>query len=163
MKLIPWSQMESWSCVRCSACCRHTTVQLTTQEWLRLTQLYGFGIVGHDISGFYLRKTINDQCPLLYRSINGWACGLQHSKPLACKLWPFRICGTPRFGKGNEAYFNYKNREFYIYAYPQCPGIVWGKSSKLFTYMILPEFLNIRLGLQKEQHHSTSKLSFSPY
>lgn len=162
MKLIPWSQMESWSCVRCSTCCRHTTVQLTTQEWLSLTRLYGFGIIGQDVNGLYLRKTINDQCPFLYKSVNGWVCWLQHIKPLACKLWPFRISSTPRYSRSSEACFSYKNQEFYIYAYPQCPGIVLGKPSKLLTYRILPEFLNIRLGLQREQLYSTSKLSFSP-
>ena len=155
--------MKSWGCVRCGACCTHTTVQLTTNEWLKLSQLYGFGIVGQDIGGFYLRKTINDQCLFLHKLIDGWACGLQHSKPLACKLWPFRICDTPRFADGDEAYLNYKGQELYVYAYPQCHGITFGKPSTLFAHKILPEFLNIRFGLQKEQFYSTSKLSFSPY
>jgi len=155
--------VESWSCVRCGSCCIGTTVQLTTNEWLRLTQLYGFGIIGQDITGFYLRKTINDQCLFLCRSSNDWMCGLQHIKPLACKLWPFRICSTPRFGKTDEAYFKYGKEGLYVYAYPQCPGITLGKPSNLFTYRILPEFLNIRLGFQKEQVYSTSKLSFSLY
>jgi len=120
--------------------------------------MYGFGIVGQDVNGFYLRKTLDDQCPFLYKSIGGWACWLQNIKPIACKLWPFRICDTPRYGRRDEAYFNYKTQEFYVYVYPQCPGIVLGKPSRWFTYRTLPEFLNIRLGLQREQFYSTSNL-----
>jgi hypothetical protein len=38
-----------------------------------------------------------------------------------------------------------------------------GKPSKLFSQKVLPEFLNIRLGFQNNQIHSTSKLRPMPY
>ncbi len=158
LKLVPWGLVKYWRCVRCGACCQHTTVQLTPPEWLRLVKSYGFGIVEQNISGFYLRKTLNDQCPFLYPSVSGWSCKLQHVKPLACKLWPFRIRATPTFGDGDAAYFKYRQQEFYVYAYPQCPGLVLGKPSRLLSSKILPEFLDIRMGLQKQQVYSTSKL-----
>jgi len=158
LKLIPWGHVKYWRCVRCGACCQHTTVQLTPPEWLRLVKSYGFGIVEQNISGFYLRKTLSDQCPFLYLSVTGWSCKLQRIKPLACKLWPFRIRGDPTFGDGDAAYFKYRQHEFYVYAYPQCPGLVLGKPSRLLSSKILPEFLDIRMGLQKAQLYSTSKL-----
>lgn len=163
MKLVPWSHVKYWGCVRCGRCCRHTTVQLTTPEWLMLVKAYGYGIVEQNISGFYLKKTVDDHCLFLSKSLTAWACRLQRKKPLACKLWPFRIRGDPRFGHEDEAHYKYRNHDFYIYAYPQCPGIQLGKPSTLFSHKVLPEFLNIRLGFQNGQIHSTSKLRPMPY
>jgi len=163
LKLVPWSHVKYWGCVRCGRCCRHTTVQLTTPEWLMLVKAYGYGIVEQNISGFYLKKTVDDHCLFLSKSLTAWACRLQRKKPLACKLWPFRIRGDPRFGHEDEAHYKYRNHDFYIYAYPQCPGIQLGKPSTLFSHKVLPEFLNIRLGFQNGQIHSTSKLRPMPY
>ena len=160
MKLVPWNQITSWNCVRCGICCGPTTVQLTTQEWLKLIRMYGFGIVTQDVTGFYLRKTIKDQCPFLYNSRIGFVCTLQRDKPLACKLWPFRICKTPQYGSPNDAYFKYQDFQSYIYAYPQCRGVSLGKPSTLLIHKIIPEFINIRLGIQKKQFYSTSKISY---
>lgn len=162
MKLIPWSQVKSWTCIGCGNCCK-LTVQLTTQEWLDLTRLYGSALIEQSIDGFYMRKTIDGQCPFLRIFADRWICNLQPMKPLACKIWPFKILDTSRYGYHNEAYFKYKNKDFYIYAYPQCHGISYGKPSEQFAYRTLPEFIEIRLGLRREQLYSTSKLKHSPY
>jgi Fe-S-cluster containining protein len=163
VKLVPWSHVKYWACVRCGGCCRHTIVQLTPPEWLMIVKAYGYGLVDQTLSGFYLRKTIDDHCPFLAKSLWGYACQLQHTKPLACKLWPFRIRGDSRLGYEDEAHLKYRGRDFYVYAQPQCPGIVVGTPSPWFTQTVLPEFLDIRLGLQKEQIHSTSKRHPTPY
>ena len=78
-------------------------------------------------------------------------------KPIACEIWPFKILIEPKYGKPNEAYFKIRNQEVYIYVNPNCHGIVWGKPNAAFINQILTEFINIRLGLQKKQHYSTSK------
>lgn len=77
-------------------------------------------------------------------------------KPLACKIWPFRILDKPKYGRTGEAHFNYRNRDFYIYLVPRCVGINWGKPSEHLAKVVIPEFIDVKLGLQKRQLHSTA-------
>ena len=90
MTLIPWSRVKSWRCIGCGGCCKFT-VKITTKEWLNITRVYGYGIIRQTVDGFYLRKTNDGLCPFLLRLSGRWFCGIQYMKPLACKLWPFRI------------------------------------------------------------------------
>ena len=156
MKPLPWSSVRFWSCTRCGECCK-LTVQLTTREWLDLTTMYGYGIVDQEMGGFFLRKTIDDQCPFLTRTYDGWSCRLQQTKPLACKIWPFKVLTAPKYGYQHEAYFDYKNNRYYVYAMPYCQGISWGRPEELFVKKTLPEFIDIRIGLQEKQHFTTSR------
>lgn len=160
MKLVPWSHIKSWACLGCGECCK-LTVQVTTKEWLNLTSLYGPGLVEQNIEGFWLRKTLDNSCPFLYRFPERRVCGLQPMKPLACKLWPFRICDTAKYGMHDESLFKYKNENLYIYGYPQCPGFSYGKPTEQFMLKTLQEFIAIRLGLMREQFYSTSRLRHS--
>lgn len=162
MKLVPWSQVSHWRCIGCGECCK-LTVQVTANEWLNLTRLYGPQLVEQDITGFYLRKTLDNLCPFLQRFPERFACGLQPMKPLACKIWPFRICDNSRYGYHDESYFKHKNGEFYVYAYPTCPGISYGKPTDEFMNRIIPEFIDIRLGLTRTQTYSTSRLRHQLY
>jgi len=77
-------------------------------------------------------------------------------KPLACKLWPFKILDQPKYGKSHEAVYNYKGRRFYIYIDPLCPEIRWGKPSPQMAQQVIPEFLEIALGWREKQVYSTS-------
>lgn len=155
LKPIPWKNIRFWTCIRCGECCK-LSVQLSTREWLNLTRRYGYAITEQGIEGFFLRKTIDDRCPFLFKSPIGWLCGLQQTKPLSCKLWPFRVLTEPKYGKSDEACFNYRNR-FYVYIMPNCPGISWGRPIGRFINKTLPELIDIRIGLQKKQYFSTSK------
>ena len=162
LKPIPWSRVKSWRCLGCGDCCR-LTVQLTTEEWLNVTRAYGYGIIRQSINGFYLRKTVDGWCPFLSGSVGRWFCSIQRMKPLACKRWPFRVLSEPKYGKPREAHLKYRDREFYIYVNPHCHRILWGRPNGLFAHKILPEFIDIRLGLQREQFYSTSKLAYPLY
>lgn len=156
MKVLPWSRVKSWQCSGCGDCCRYT-VQLSVKDWVNLTRTYGFGIAIQSIGGFYLRKTVDNVCPFLIKSQRRCFCSIQHMKPIACELWPFKILTKPKYGYPNEAYFKYRNQDFYIYVNPHCHGIIWGKPNADFINHILVEFINLRLGLQKKQFYSTSK------
>jgi Fe-S-cluster containining protein len=156
LKPIPWNHVHDWTCIRCGSCCKYT-VQLTTFEWLKLTQQYGFRIANNRLDGFYLRKTVDNRCPFLYSSYKGHICGLQRTKPLACKLWPFRVRSEPLVKEQRDGYFRYHNHTFFIYVNPQCPGLTYGKPTQAFQTKILPEFLNIRLGTQHRQFYTTAK------
>ena len=156
MKPLPWSNVKSWMCLRCGECCR-LIVQLTVREWLDLTRCYGYSIVYQGIEGFFLRRTIDEKCPFLSQNSSGLMCGLQHTKPLTCKIWPFRILTEPKYGYTDEAHFDYRNTRYYIYAIPYCPGIIWGHPTEGLVKRILPEFIDIRLGFREQQCFSTSR------
>ena len=126
------------------------------KEWLELTRMYGYAIAEGNIGGFYLRKTIYEKCPFLLSGPAGFTCGLQNKKPLACKLWPFRVLSKPKYGCAEEAAFNYLQKKFYIYTIPNCPGIKWGRPVKWFVDKTLPELVGLRFGLQQQQRFSTS-------
>jgi Fe-S-cluster containining protein len=159
LKPIPWSRVKSWRCLGCGDCCK-LTVQLMIKEWLNITRTYGYGIVKPSLTGLYLRKTIDGLCPFLIRSARRRFCSIQSMKPIACKIWPFKILSEPKYGKPREAYLKYRNRAFYIYVNPQCHGFVLGKPNPLFINKILSEFIDIRLGLQREPFYSTSNLAY---
>jgi hypothetical protein len=79
-------------------------------------------------------------------------------KPSACKLWPFKIADKPKYGKGREAIFNYRGRRFFVYIDPFCPEIRWGKPTVKMAYNVIPEFIEIALGLKEKQFYSTSTM-----
>ena len=79
-------------------------------------------------------------------------------KPIACKLWPFKILSRPKYGRANEAIFNYAGRRFYVYVDPFCPRIRWGKPSPELVYKVIPEFIEIALGRRVKQFYSTSRI-----
>lgn len=156
MKFIPWRRVKSWQCLGCGDCCRYT-VQLSVKDWVNITRTYGYGMAIQSIGGFYIRKTVDGLCPFLIKSRHRHFCSIQHMKPIACEIWPFKILIEPKYGHSNEAYFTIRNQDFYIYVNPHCHGIVWGKPNTSFINQTLTEFINIRLGFQRKQHYSTSK------
>lgn len=161
LKPLPWSAVKSWTCTQCGECCQ-LVVQLTVQEWLNLTRKYGYAIVDQDIGGFFLRKTVDGRCPFLWNHPAGWLCGLQQEKPLACKLWPFKVLAEPKYGQPDEASYNYRNNRFYVYVIPNCPGTSWGRPSEGLIKKTLPEFIDIRLGFRERQRFTTAPLHPQP-
>jgi len=79
-------------------------------------------------------------------------------KPIACKLWPFKIHGKPKFGRPNEASYTYRGKKLFIYVDPSCIGIRWGNPTHKFTYKVMPELVEIALGMREKQYYSTSKI-----
>jgi len=156
LKGVPWRHIRSWLCMGCGQCCR-LQVQLTTKEWLDLTRTYGHSIATQNIESFLIRKTVDGWCPFLYRTATGCVCSLQQNKPLACMLWPFRISDYPRYGFGEEASFHHRGRLFYVYAIPYCNGINYGTPTEHFVRNVLPEFIDLRIGIRRTQVLSTGK------
>ncbi len=134
-------------------------VQLTTSEWLNYGQTYGHSFIGEGVDGFYIRKTLDNWCPFLYRQPADRFCSLQQTKPLACRLWPFRVTNQPTLGNEEAARFQHRNSIHYVYVVPFCRGITYGRPTEFFAKYVIPEFLDMRLGLRREQYHSTRKLN----
>lgn len=159
----PWSYVHSWRCTGCGLCCREYEVVLKFNEWLSLVRTYGVGVTKAGLDKFYLEKKPDGSCLFLYMSNGVWFCGLQNMKPLACKLWPFKILDEPKFGRAQEAIFNHRGRSFYIYVDPICPEIRWGKSPVKMVDNVLPEFVDIALGVREKQYYSTSTSLYDLY
>ena len=160
MVFAPWSRINSWRCNGCGLCCREFEVVLTFPEWLKITQTYGFSVTKTGLNKFFMSKKPDGSCVFLYRAPDGrWLCGLQNRKPLACKLWPFKILTKPKYGDAKEALFKYNGQKFYIYIDSFCPGIRWGIPSAELIYKMIPEFIEIALGIRQKQLYSTMPIT----
>jgi Fe-S-cluster containining protein len=163
MKPVPWKQINSWTCTACGLCCRGYDVVLKYPEWVRIIQAYGIGVTKPGINRFYLGKSGNGSCIFLQKFSNIWLCGLQHMKPKACKLWPFKVYSQPRHGRPNQASYDYMDNEFFVYADPNCPGLRVGRNPSIqLAHEVIPEVIEIALGLRERQLHSTSKMPQYP-
>ena len=163
MKPIQWRYIHSWNCVMCGLCCRGYDVVLKYPEWVKIIQTYGVGVTRPGISRFYLGKRGDGSCVFLYKFFDRWLCGLQHMKPRACKLWPFKVYGQPKYGRANQASYGYRNREFFIYVDPACRGLRFGRyPSDQLLYKTIPEVIEIALGLREKQFYSTSRIPSYP-
>jgi len=155
--------MNSWRCTGCGLCCRGFDVTLKFDEWLSLVRTYGVGVTRAGLNKFYIQKKQDGSCLFLTMSNGIWFCGLQNMKPTACKLWPFKVLDRPKYGRLNEALFNYKRRRFFIYVDPFCPQIGWGKPTAKMVDNIIPEFIDIALGQREKQFYSTSTMLYDLY
>ncbi|MDH5688200.1 MAG: YkgJ family cysteine cluster protein [Candidatus Bathyarchaeota archaeon] len=164
MTPVPWSYLNSWYCTCCGLCCREFDVVLRFDEWLSLVRTYGVGVTKAGLDKLYMGKKSDGSCLFLYNSFGKWFCGLQRVKPRACKLWPFKLSNKPRYGRSREASFDYKGKRLYIYVDPFCPEIRWGKPSERIVHQVIPEFIELALGLREKQVHSTYNMKYdTPY
>ena len=155
MTPVPWSYVSSWHCTCCGLCCREFDVVLRFDEWLRLVRTYGVGVTKAGLDKLYMGKKSDGSCLFLYNSFGRWFCGLQDTKPRACKVWPFKLSNKPRYGRSREAAFDYKGKRLYVYVDPFCPELRWGKPSERTVYQVIPEFIEIALGVREKQVYST--------
>ncbi|MBS7606288.1 MAG: YkgJ family cysteine cluster protein [Candidatus Bathyarchaeia archaeon] len=160
MVFIPWSYVNLWRCNGCGICCKEFEVVLTFNEWLYITKKYGVGVTKTGLNKFFMGKRADGSCVFLYPAPDGkWLCGLQNNKPLACKLWPFKILNKPTYSEAKEALFEYNGQKFYVYVDQFCPGIRFGLPSAELVYKIIPEFIEIALGIRQKQVYSTMRAS----
>ncbi len=158
MRLAPWSQVKSWHCTACGICCRDYAVTLKLPEWINIVKIFGVEYTVPSINKFFLRKKANGSCVFLYETPNQSYCSLQQTKPQACKLWPFNISTTPKSSNPDSSVYYYKSRKFHVYADPTCRGLKFGPPSREFAYHVLPEFIEIALGIRHTQYKTTAFL-----
>ncbi|MEM4576226.1 MAG: YkgJ family cysteine cluster protein [Candidatus Nezhaarchaeales archaeon] len=158
MKLVPWRRIESWSCIACGDCCKEFRVPLKAYEAARLARLFGYTCIEFNIERYVLRKRLDGRCIFQVYSNGKWVCGIQSIKPLACKIWPFLVSHMPSHGSKEEAWYEYEGRKYYIYVNTFCRGIAYGKPTKTLSEKVLPEFIELSLGIREKQNLSTSML-----
>ena len=135
MDPIPWSQIESWQCIGCGICCKDYHVVLDFNEWINIVKKYGIETTIPSVSKLFLSKKSDGSCCFLSHFGNSNNCTLQYMKPLACKIWPFKIFNSPKFGRAREAIFRYPKKDFFVYVDPTCVGLHWGKPNINFKHM----------------------------
>ncbi len=161
--LIPWSQVNSWSCVACGNCCLGYRVPLKADEYARVAHIYGHEVVEFGLGKVYLKHGYGDRCIFQRPSQGRWVCSLQAMKPLACKLFPFRVQSKPVYQRGDGSAYNYQGNTFHVYMDPACDGIRVGKPSPRFLHQVLPEVIQIGMGQRYKQRYTTSKyISWTP-
>lgn len=158
MRPIPWSKVRSWNCLGCGICCKIYNVLLTSYESAIFLKKFGTDVLSLDIRGYYLRKLPDGRCIFQHEYFGKSLCTIQNMKPLACKLWPFRILKNPKYKQKELAMFTYKNNVFYVYVDPICKGLTLGKPSEELITKTIPEFIEISSGIKQTQFYSTSRI-----
>ena len=159
MNPVPWRTVKSWNCIECGMCCRDYHVVLNFNEWITIVRNYGADTTVPTVSKFLLGKNSDGTCRFLANIGNTCHCGLQYMKPLACKIWPFKVSDKPKFGNPKEAHYRYREKDFFVYVDPACTGLIWGNPTSDFKFRTLPEFIDVAVGLRDRQFYSTSKNS----
>ena len=126
-------------------------------EYARVTRLYGHGVVAFGLGKVYLKHGVGDRCIFQHPVQGRWVCALQAMKPLACKLFPFRVYHQPVYRRGDGSAYTLHGRTLHVYLDPHCPGIVPGRPSDRFLHGTLPEAVEIGMGLRWKQRYTTSK------
>jgi Fe-S-cluster containining protein len=143
----------------CGNCCKLYSVVIDFQEWFRIVKNYGVEQTASGLDKFFIKRTTDGACIFLRSLSNTYFCGLQHMKPKACKLWPFRILDKPRYGNSNQAVFSYGQNRFFVYVDSSCNGIRYGAPTRNFANNVLAEFVEIAAGIREIQHQTTSNIS----
>jgi len=160
MLFVPWQYIADWKCNNCGLCCKAYSVVLNFQEWLRIVKNYGVETTVSGLNKLYLRRKTDGSCIFLYKLADMHLCGLQHMKPTACKLWPFKILVTPKFGYTKEALYLYGGKALYVYADSTCTGLIYGKPTWEFANQTLKEFIEIAMGKRSDQKWSKADIDF---
>jgi Fe-S-cluster containining protein len=164
MLFVPWRYIADWKCNACGLCCKAYSVVLDFPEWLKIVKNYGVEKTVSGLDKLYIKKRSDGSCIFLYNLSNMHLCGLQHMKPKACKLWPFKILGKPKFGYAKEAEYNYGGNRLYIYADSNCNGLKYGIPTWEFATQTIKEFIEIALGIRREQYKTTADIGpLQPY
>jgi len=164
MLFVPWRYIADWKCIACGNCCKSYSVVLSFPEWLKIVKNYGVDKTVSGLDKLFIKRRNDGSCSFLYGLSNTYLCGLQHMKPKACKLWPFKVLSKPKFGYANEAVYYYSGDKLFIYADSTCSGLRYGNPTREFTNYTLKEFVEIALERRNDQFKTTANIGFlQPY
>ncbi len=161
MRPIPWARVRDWNCLACGECCKRFVIPLRADELARILHTFGEWAIEFKLTKAYIRKPYSgSRCIFQYRMQDRWLCILQEMgmKPVACKLWPFIPLVKPKYGRDREAFFEHLGERFYIYVDPRCPGVALGRPSLRLIQNVLPEVIELRLGIKAKQRFTTSSI-----
>ncbi|MBM3291755.1 YkgJ family cysteine cluster protein [Candidatus Bathyarchaeota archaeon] len=156
-RLVPWREVNTWSCNACGNCCQGYRVPLKMEEFVKVSNTYGQNVLDYGMGKVYLKMRSDRRCIFQRPLMGRWLCTIQGMKPTACRLFPFQIHHRPVYSKGDNSWYRYGDKMLYIYLDPDCEGIISGQPNERFSKQILPEIINSGLGLATKQKFTTSK------
>lgn len=161
MQFVPWRRVSDWKCLTCGTCCKLYSVVIDFPEWLGIANTYGVEKTAPGFDRLYINRKHDGTCVFLFNFANTNFCGLQQMKPKACQIWPFKILDHPQYGWAREAAYDFgKMLRLYVYVDSTCNGVRYGTPSFSFIGQTLKEFVEIAVGLRREQMNTTAKPSF---
>ncbi|MEM2050597.1 MAG: YkgJ family cysteine cluster protein [Thermoproteota archaeon] len=143
--LVPWRLVEDWRCVSCGRCCINHRVPLLFKEYARIEPKYGPRSVEPGEKEFYLRILPDGRCFFLSKRGTFFICRIHDEKPYACRMFPFRVSKTAKYGYGEPSFFQYGDETFNVYLEKECQGIVFGEPSLEFINRVIPRFIQLYL------------------
>lgn len=155
---VPWSYVKSWSCLACGHCCKDYAIPLAEDEWLSLSGLFGPDVAEQILDKTFLRMGADGRCAFQRKIEGHWLCTIQSAKPLACRLFPFKVCFQPLFGRKEEALFSHSGLCVFVYVDVGCRGIVWGTPRMELVRKALPEFIGLKLKEDRVQFYTTARV-----
>ena len=161
MQYIPWKYIADWKCISCGDCCRLYSVVIDFGEWLGIIKNYGVEHTANDLSKLFINRRSDGSCAFLNNGSNTCLCGLQHMKPKACQLWPFKVLPRPQYGYPSEALYPYREKPLFVYADPMCRGLRMGRPTFEFANYTVGEFVEIAAGVRSNQFRTTACRGFS--
>jgi Fe-S-cluster containining protein len=156
--LVPWRRVADWRCISCGDCCRLYSVVINFHEWLKIVKNFGVETTATDLDKLFIKRNGDGSCAFLGRYSNVHLCGLQHMKPKACQLWPFKVLSEPKYGFANEAAYQVGSDSLFVYADSMCNGLRLGSPTPEFASITLREFVEIAIGLRESQFKTTSAI-----
>jgi Fe-S-cluster containining protein len=161
MQLVPWRSIADWKCIGCGDCCRLYNVVINFNEWLKIVKSYG---VEHTMSGLdklYIKRSGDGSCAFLSNPYGCYRCELQHMKPRACQIWPFKVLNMPKYGFADDATYAFGEGKLFIYVDSMCSGLAYGSPTWEFAKYTLREFVEIAMGVRNIQLRTTADFGFS--
>jgi Fe-S-cluster containining protein len=160
MQFIPWQYIADWRCISCGDCCRLYSVVIDFREWLGIIKNYGVEHTASGLNKLYINRKSDGSCTFLNNGSSICLCGLQHMKPRACQLWPFKVLSRPQYGYPGEALYFYRGKQLFVYADPMCRGLRLGRPTFEFANYTLQEFVEIAAGIRSNQIRTTTAIGF---
>jgi len=161
LQFVPWRYIADWKCIGCGECCKLYSVVINFHEWLRIVKNYGIENTAPSVDKLFINRRSDGSCAFLGMDAGAYLCQLQHMKPRACQLWPFKVLTQPKFGYPDEASYNYGENRLFVYADSVCNGITIGTPNIEFAGSTVKEFVEIAAGLRINQYKTTSRPTFS--
>jgi Fe-S-cluster containining protein len=158
MLFTPWRFIAHWNCKMCGLCCKAYSVVLSVPEWLCMVRNYGFETTASGLDKIFIKRQGNGSCTFLCEFDGIHLCGIQSNKPQTCKIWPSKISSEPKFGYEKEAVYTYEGNRFYVYVDSVCTGLTYGRPSFNFVNYTLREFVEVALGIRRNQSKTTGQV-----
>lgn len=157
MQYVPWRNVSDWRCRGCGDCCRLYSVVINVSEWLQIAKNFGVEQTVSGLDKLFIKRADDGSCAFLCNLAGTYCCGLQHMKPKACQLWPFKILNIPKYGLTNEAAYPFGEGKLFIYVDSMCNGVTYGNPIWEFANQTLKEFIEIAMGMRNVQARTTGR------